>query len=280
MPAPSIVAGYTTANNTGNGTTLACNVPTHTDGDIIYYAWATDGDSATATISGADWTLVYEGYNIPSTGVPDSGSFYLWKRTASSEPASYTVTSNVSERSVIVAWAVSGDGGIDATGTSASGMNSTIVAPSVTTLENNCLRISIIASVGDRRPVGTLTDHTLMVTHAYSSAATISVQYKEIPFLGVDPAATTTQNGSGWTAHAFAIEPAVTVQTIVPDFIASASTVYSPTLAAGNMTISPDYIPSTATVYSPTLVLAPVPSPANIYTIPAENRTFVVVGES
>jgi hypothetical protein len=280
MAAPSIVPGYTVAARTSNGTTLAVTVPTHTDGDTLYFAWASDGDADSASISGADWTTVYDDYALPSTGVPDSGSFYLWKRTASSEPASYTVTASVSERSAAVAWAVENDNGINASGTSRTGTDDTITANAVTTTVANCLRISIIASVGDRTPVGTLPDHTVMVTQFYASAATLSIQWKAVPDVGIDPAAITDQTGNGWTSHVFAIAPTAVEIPVAPDFIASTSTVYSPTLAVGNLTIIPDFVASTSTAYALQRIGAEVePTEERTYVIDAEDRTYVVLAE-
>jgi hypothetical protein len=280
MAAPSIVPGYTVAARTSNGTTLAVTVPTHTDGDTLYFAWASDGDADSASINGTGWTTVISDYALPSTGVPDSGAFYLWKRTASSEPASYTVTASVSERSAAVAWAVENDNGINASGTSRTGTDATVIANTVTTTVANCLRISIIASVGDRTPVGTLTDHTLMVTQAYSSAATLSIQYKDVPDVGIDPSATTTQTTNGWTSHVFAIAPTVADLPIAPDFIASTSVVYSPTLASGNSAITLDYIASTAQVFALQRIGPEVaPTAERTYVIDAEDRTYVVLAE-
>jgi hypothetical protein len=280
MAAPSIVPGYTVAARTSNGTTLAVTVPTHTDGDTLYFAWASDGDADSASINGTGWTTVVSDYALPSTGVADSGAFYLWKRTASSEPASYTVTASVSERSCAVAWAVANDNGINASGTSATGTGNNITANAVTTTVANCLRISIIASTADRTPVGTLTDHTLMVTQAYASAATLSIQWKAVPDVGIDPAATTTQTTNGWTSHVIAIAPTSVEQTIVPDFIASTSTVYSPTLASGAHAIIPDFIASTSTVYALQRIGPEVePTAERTYVIAAEDRTYVILAE-
>jgi hypothetical protein len=280
MAAPVIVPGYTVAARTGNGLTLAINVPTHTDGDTLYFAWASDGNEDSATIDGADWTTVYDDYPLPSTGVADSGSFYLWKRTAASEPASYTVTATVPERSVAVAWAVANDGGINASGTSRTGTSSGVTANPVTTTVANCLRISIIASTASTTLIGTLTDHTVMAAQAYPSAGTISVQYKDVPDVGIDPSAYTGQSGSTWTSHVIAIAPTIADQTIEPDFIPSTSVVYSPTLATGNLTIIPDFVASTSTAYALQRIGPEVAAvEERTYVIDAEDRTYVILAE-
>ena len=76
MTAPTLGA-YTTAFRSSNGTTLACNVPTYSAGDTIYYAFASDADASAASIDGTGWTTVVDNYAIPASGVPDAGRFCL-----------------------------------------------------------------------------------------------------------------------------------------------------------------------------------------------------------
>lgn len=215
---PQIVGNYTTAFRSTNGTTLACNVPACLDGDTIYYFWASDGDADSASISGTGWTALYTDVTLASSGVADSGSFYGWKRTASSEPSSYTVTAAISERSVIIAFAVRNDGGINVTATNNSGTNSTAVVNSLTTTLANCLRISIVAGTGDKT-VTTLSGHTLLGTIGATSAATISVQYKALPSSGADASVNATTGTSFWSTFAFAIAKAVSTDAVTPSTI-------------------------------------------------------------
>jgi hypothetical protein len=219
---PAIVPGYTVASRTSNGTTLACNVPLYVAGDTIYYFWASDGDADSASISGTGWTAVYTDVTLASSGVADSGSFYVWKRTAGSEPSSYTVTSGVSERSVIVAFAVRNDGGINISATNNSGTNSTAVVNSLTTTVDNCLRISAVVATGEKT-VTTLSGHTLLVTQSATSAATISVQYKALPTAGSDGSVNATTGSNYWHTFAFAIAPAVNTVSVTPDNITTSA---------------------------------------------------------
>ena len=252
--APGIV-GYTTAERTTNGLTLVVPVPTYTADDALYIAWADDGDGGSASISGTGWTAVVSDYTIPSTGVADSGSFYLWRRVAGSEPASYTVTATVSERAVAIAFVVRDDDGIDATGTSANGTDANITANAVTTTKNSALRFSIIASVSDKTPVGTLTGHTVLATHTFASAATISVQYKALPAAGTDGSATTTQTGNGWTSHVFAVAaPGVGTNALTAnDITAGTPTLGTPTIAGANALTATGITAGTPTLGTPAI---------------------------
>lgn len=202
-----VISAHTHAERTTNGTTLTCSVPTNANGDAIYYVWASDGDGDSASISGTGWTTLLSDYTLASSGVGDSGSCYIWKRTASSEPADYTVTAAVSERSGILAFTVQNDGGLNVSVSSNAGSNTTVVSNAITTSVANCLRVSIIADTGDHTPVGTLTNHTLVATYAGTSAATISLQYKALPTAVSDGTESATQTGSIWTCHTFAIAP-------------------------------------------------------------------------
>lgn len=219
---PFVINGYTSAVRSSNGTTLTCNVPPHASGDTIYYLWASDGDADSASISGTGWTAVYTDVTLASSGVADSGSFYMWKRTAGSEPANYTVTSGVSERSVIIAFAVKNDGGINVTATNNSGTNSTAVVNSLTTTENDCLRISIVAATGEKT-VTTLSGHTLIGTISATSAATISVQYKALPTSGTDGSVNATTGSNYWHTFSFAIAPTVNTVSVTPNNITTSA---------------------------------------------------------
>ena len=206
MAAPTLGA-YTVASRTTNGTTLACNVPTYSAGNTIYYVFASDADAGAVSIDGSGWTTVVDNYAIPASGVPDAGRFSLWKRTAGSEPASYTASWSVSERAVLVAFVVQNDGGFNVSVVSANGSTSSPAVGDLTTTVADCLRISIIADSTDRTPIGTFSGHTLLVTQAAASAGTISVQSKALASSGTDTGVSTTQASTYWTTHTFAIAP-------------------------------------------------------------------------
>lgn len=210
MTAPSIVSGYTQNGNATNSTTLSLNAPTHADGDLIVVVYVTDADSpATASIGAGTWTVLEGPQDIPSSAGTGAGRFYVWYRTASSEPASYTITVSSAERSLAIAFAVSGAGGIDAEAVYATGSDSSAEVGSVTTTVADTLRISIVGSTGVRT-VSTLTGHTLLATHSYTSAGTISVQHKTLASSGTDAGQTATMDSTYWCSFAFAIAPAPT----------------------------------------------------------------------
>jgi hypothetical protein len=256
MAAPSIVSGYTQNGNAGNSTTLVINTPTHADGDKIYVVWVTDGDSATASISGSGWTVLEGPQNVPTTLSATAGAMYVWYKTAASEGASYTITTSVSERSVAVAFAVTGDNGIDAEGTYGSGTDFSAEVSSVTSTQADTLRISVIVSPRSPLSVSTLTGHTLLGTHSYTSAGTISVQYKTLASAGTDSGVTATTDDDGWGTFTWAIAPnAGGVQTIALPFVSETETVYQPAVAAsGSVTIDLPFVATAEAVYQPALV--------------------------
>lgn len=208
MTAPAIVGStYTEAGNGSNSTTLSLPIPTNSDGNLLVVVYVTDGDSSTASISGTGWTTLEGPQDIPSSLGSTSGSFYVWYKTASSDSGSWTITQTVSERALAVAFAVSGHNGIDVENTYLSGSDTSAESNNLTTTVNDCLRISIVGSVGVKT-VTTLTGHTLLVTQTYTSTGTISVQYKTITSAGADTGQTATVGSSYWCTYAFAIKPA------------------------------------------------------------------------
>jgi hypothetical protein len=254
MTAPSIVSGYTEAGNGGNSTTLVINTPTHTDGDKIYVVWVTDGDSATASISGSGWTTLEGPQDVPTNLSATAGTFYVWYKTASSEGASYTITTSVSERSLAVAFAATGDNGIDAEGTYGSGTDLSAEVSSVTSTQADTLRISVIVSPRSPLSISTLTDHTLLGTHTYASAGTISVQYKTLTSAGTDSGVTATTDDDGWGTFTWAIAPnAGGAQNVTLPFITETETVYQPTVDPVSVDVVLPFVSETETVYQPTV---------------------------
>jgi hypothetical protein len=255
MAAPSIVSGYTQNGNAGNSTTLVINTPTHSDGDVIYVVWVTDGDSATASISGSGWTTLLGPEDLPNGANPTAGVMYVWYKTASSEGSDYTITSSVSERSLAMAFAVTGDGGIDAQGTYASGIDDSAEVPSVTTTQADTLRISVIGTVLFRT-FTTLTGHTLLASHQYSSAGSLTVQYKTLSSSGLDSGQTSTLDGNNWGAFAWAIAPASGAQNVTLPFVSETETVYQPTVDPVSVDVTLPFVSETETVYQPSLTLS------------------------
>lgn len=208
MAAPVIVGGtYTQNGNGSNSNTLTLDVPANSDGNLLIVVYVTDGDGSTASISGSGWTTLEGPQDIPSSLSSTAGTFYVWHKTANSDSGSWTITQTVSERALAVAFAVSGHNGIDAEATYLSGSDSSAESNNIITTVNDCLRISIVGSVGVRT-VSTLADHALLVTQTYTSAGTISVQYKTVASAGSDAGQTATLDSTYWCTYAFAIKPA------------------------------------------------------------------------
>lgn len=207
MTAPAIVSGYTQAGNGSNSTTLVINTCTYTAGDLIVLVYVTDADSpTTASPSGSGWSALEGPQDVSNTTIGTAGVFYVWTKTAGSEPGTVTITASNSERAVAMMFAVSGHNGVGVEATYATGTDSSAESNNLTTTVNDCLRISIVGSTGVRT-VTTLTGHTLLATHSYTSAGTLSVQYKTIATAGSDTGQTATLDSGGWCTYAFAIKP-------------------------------------------------------------------------
>lgn len=209
MTAPSIAAGWQAGANIANNTSLSVNKPTDTTDKTLFIVYASDADGATASISGGNaWNVIAGPITLPTpVGV---GVGYIWSRAAGTEPASYTITSTVSERATAVAFAVSGMDGYNVSAVADSGTNAAPAVGDITTTVADCLRLSIILCAGDRSPVGTFTGHTKGPESYYTSAGTVSVQYKTLAGTGTDSGVATTLGSSGWATVTLAFAPAPT----------------------------------------------------------------------
>lgn len=134
MPFPAIRDGSVFNGHAGaNTTTFTISVPNHEDGDELYIVFVQDGGSAVFTLAG--WTNLFGSIDLNATATAA-----LFHRTASSEPATYTLTTTVSERAAWAAFAVANDGGFSGTpvalGTSGSALLQFV---SYTTADPGCL---------------------------------------------------------------------------------------------------------------------------------------------
>jgi hypothetical protein len=205
MTPPAVNSDHVTDVQGGNSTSYVVVMPTHTQGDIIYIAIVQDGSGATLTQ--ASFTKLY---NV-SIGV--GATFALFYKTAgASEPASYTVTTDVSERAVWICWSVNNDGGIHAQATNASSSGTTASVNAITTTADNCLIFSIIATDGISTPMGNMAGHAKLDEISFTSAASLGVYYQAAAFAGMYASASATLSASeGWIGVRFAVVAAAQV---------------------------------------------------------------------
>lgn len=202
---PTVVSGFTTYLVAASATSRVINRPTSVGGDYIFAVYASDGDLDVATMSG--FTKVYTETNFLS----NTGVFSVFYKVHSgSEPASYTLTNTVSERGLIVSWAVRGMSSFNVFGTPTVGNTGTPTFPALTTTVPNTLRFNIATSYRVTTPYGTMAGYTLMTEQNVSSGGSIAVFYKDVPTAGVDAGISVTQTtteSTHWGQVSFAVAP-------------------------------------------------------------------------
>lgn len=177
----SIVNTTTAVQNTAS-TTITINVPSGVvDGDILVLMVMSNGASWT-TPSG--WTVWLASGNNRA----------IYYRTASSEPASYTITQSVSETASACMVACN-DAAIDVMGT-ISGSNSPSVAASITTTANNAFVFDYIAVNTASRTVTTPTGYTLLASDSDSTSPSYALIYTTQTTAGATGTLSVTVNGN------------------------------------------------------------------------------------
>lgn len=175
MATPTIV-DFTTKDTGGSESTHTVDTPTHSNGDELFVAIAIDRDN-TLTLTG--WTAVYSNIDIRTGDV--SATFALYHKTAgASEPATITITSSVSERSVMIAWSMSGYTGIDGTTGTDEGESTTATCPTLTSTEANTRAFLIVATDAESLPHSLPSTYTNLAAVQRTSGATLSIRHKEL----------------------------------------------------------------------------------------------------
>lgn len=188
---PTIVSGFTVYNAATNGTSRVINTPTHSIGDYIFVGYASDGNNDTASMAG--FTALFSDVAIFS----DQGVFCLfYKLAGGSEPATYTLTNTVSERCVMVAWAVRGMSNFHNTSGVYTSSAGTPYFPAMVTTVPNCLRMNITGTYKEAIPYGSIAGYTKMTEQYTVSGGSLAIYHKEILTPTTDPVVTTTQGTS------------------------------------------------------------------------------------
>lgn len=194
-----------TANN-GAGGNITINAPAGVaDGNAMYLHVVLQNGSATVTTP-SGWTLD----NGPTTNTVRS---YLYRKVASSEPASYTITISSGTVEAVAEWAYwTGNDTTtmnDATTTSGTGTSATATIPSITTVTDNAVQVGFIAFTG-----GTSTPATGFVERWDSQGGggvNTSTEGQDITRATAGATGTATSAlayGDTWVALSAAIRPA------------------------------------------------------------------------
>lgn len=158
----SIVNTTTAVQNTAS-TTITINVPSGVvDGDVLVLMVMSDNGTWT-TPSG--WTVWLASANNRA----------IYYRTASSEPASYTITQSVSETASACMVACN-DAAIDVMGTISANASPTVAA-SITTTADNAFVFDYIAVNAASRTVTTPTGYTLLASDSDATSPSYALIY-------------------------------------------------------------------------------------------------------
>ncbi len=167
---PIVNSGATAVAQTAETHTF--NVPTHSEGDVIYVFASAETTSGTMTAP--------SGYSAVFQNVSSSGSRYnysLWRKAAgASEPATDSWTVSGSQEGCTIAWSVTNDGGVDGNATT-QGNSSTVTCPDFTATVANVLVLRLVTTDKDTLPHGLAPGHT-WIDDIADPANCISVQYE------------------------------------------------------------------------------------------------------
>lgn len=209
------VAFGTPTQAVANASNITVNVPSHTDGDLLVLAVVTGHNNMSSTLNTpSGWTLV------ANTGFGAGGSsanrIYVWKRVASSEPASYNITRTAGTTSTLAATIIPVSGADDieafASGVNDFGNRGNTISglPSVTTLSANAMALALFGtsesdvSVASVSGTGTWTE---LVDRVSANAAQVHAWYKPMPTAGATGTySASCGNYSHWSAVTLSIK--------------------------------------------------------------------------
>jgi hypothetical protein len=247
--AVAYVTGFGQVQAAGSTWTIT-NSGGFADGDLLLLALATD--SAHTISSGlSGWTQV--GTTQTDAGVDSSLS--VFRKIAASEGASWSVTFGTGETGASYLIAYSGADPTTPINDDAQGSQSAVTAiasPSITPSVPNCMIVHIVGA----DPIGsnTATPDTSPVATERADFSSTSVGWIYIQEYLQGAAATISLDATAAASdnyNSFILAIAPLSPTIVAPFIASATTVYVPTLV--NQQVDAPFIASATSVFAPTL---------------------------
>lgn len=196
---PTYVAQSTAVQNTSS-TTIAVNVPTGTaNGDLLILMVMSNSGTWT-TPSG--WTVWLASANNRA----------IYYRTASSEPASYTITQGSSTTASACMLAYQ-NAAIDVMGTITAGNTSPNTATAITTTANNTIVFDYVASNDASLTFSTPSGYTSLASDSDATAPSYALFYKTQATAGTTGTAATTFASGTARSILFAIKSTATVYT-------------------------------------------------------------------
>lgn len=203
------VRAYDTEVQTSNSTSITLTKPAGTvSGDLLLIWVATDG--IIAHTGPAGWTD--ETVNLEE-GTQISGRLFS-KIAGGSEPADYTVTKDITERSAGLILAIQDNGGVDVVAGDTGPTAASATCPTVTTTVDDTLLFRLAAGdQGDATtPHTTESGYTMTGNVGGASSASVSGQYKTQASAGASGTQTVGMSASQeWLAATIAIKPAAAV---------------------------------------------------------------------
>lgn len=203
--APSIVGGAT--NGFSGGTSWSVTTPTHSVGDLLILVQVQDNPTVgdVATFSATGWTWLLNTQSI--VGQATLGVAY--KIAGSSEPATFTVSSDNDERTPWVCFAVTGHDGIAVSAASANtGSGTSPTFPGVSVPEADCLVLALLGTDGISTPHTPPSGYTAITEVSQSSGGSVSAHYKVPVGVGTETPGTATISSEDWAGFTLAVAPA------------------------------------------------------------------------
>jgi hypothetical protein len=187
---PTYVNSQVSVQNTAQ-TTIAATVPSGISNGNLLLMFVLSGSNASTWTTPSGWTLAVAGAN-------GRGTFW---RTASSEPASYTITQSGSATANAVILAYS-NAAFDVAGTQSSALT-TVTPPAITVAKSNS---TIVYAIGASTSVATYTTPTGYTARASDSDATApSASFFDLSGIGSGSYTAPSSTSSTGTCRAFAV---------------------------------------------------------------------------
>jgi len=198
---PTLINTTTAVQNT-NSTTITVNVPAGTTNNDLMILLVCSGSGTNTWTTPSGWTLW-----SPTTNANGRAIYY---RTASSEPASYTITQSGSTTSdaYILTYR---NAAIDVMGTFPTSAANPAIAPSITTTENNAVVFFYIASPNvSSCTYTTPTNFTPLVSESDATTPSSAIFTRIQATAGATGTASSTASSGLPRAIQFSIKPAST----------------------------------------------------------------------
>lgn len=212
-----VLIDYFASNNIGNTTSWNIDSGVYDEGDVLFIAIVSDAAGQVFT-EPPGFTILYSDMPIPASS-PSATFALFYKVGVPSEPLSYPVSVNTSEKQTWIAFTVRGFKTIiHAQGTTATGSSGTATIPAITTTQSDCLLIGIVGSDGTPSvPYGASSTYTKVVESTATSGGGVALYKSNQPNAGTRAADSVTLATEQWIGVSFAIAgpPSISVNDTV-----------------------------------------------------------------